>query len=68
MLKDKGYKDLIIVRTHAPGIVKKMNFDGLNIITISPKDNLGRVLDFDTETARYNIKLGYYDGLKALGD
>ncbi|WP_025642500.1 patatin-like phospholipase family protein [Schnuerera ultunensis] len=66
LLKDKGYKDLIIVRTHAPGIVKKMNFDGLNIITISPKDNLGRVLDFDTETARYNIKLGYYDGLKAL--
>lgn len=24
------------------------------------------VLDFDTEIARYNIKLGYYDGLKAL--
>lgn len=66
LLKDKGYKDLIVVRTHAPGIIKRMNFEGLNIITISPKDNLGRVLDFDTETARYNIKLGYYDGLKAL--
>ncbi|MCF6464603.1 patatin-like phospholipase family protein [Clostridium sp. Cult2] len=66
LLKNKGYTDLIVVRTHAPGIVKKINSDGLNIITISPKDNLGKVLDFDRETARYNIKLGYYDGLKAL--
>ncbi len=66
LLKDKGYKNLILVRTHAPGIVKKIDSRGLNILTISPKDNLGRVLDFDRETARYNIKLGYYDGLKVL--
>ncbi|HSH35221.1 patatin-like phospholipase family protein [Schnuerera sp.] len=66
LLKNKGYKDLILVRTHAPGVVRRINSEGLNIITISPKDNLGKVLDFDRETVRHNIKLGYFDALRAL--
>ncbi len=66
LLKDKGYKNLILIRTHGLGYVKKFNLEGLNIITISPNEELCRTLDFERETARYNLKLGYYDGMKAL--
>lgn len=66
LLIDKGYKDLIIIRTGSFGIVKKIDFTGLNVLIISPKEDLGGILEFDKETARYNFTLGYYDGLKAL--
>ncbi|ERM93296.1 patatin [Caldanaerobacter subterraneus subsp. yonseiensis KB-1] len=66
LLIDKGYKDLIIIRTRSFGIIKKIDFTGLNVLIISPKEDLGGILEFDKETARYNLTLGYYDGLKAL--
>ncbi len=66
LLKDKGYKNLILVRTHGVGHVKKVDLKGLNTIMISPNEDLGKTLDFDGDTARYNLKLGYYDGIKAL--
>lgn len=66
LLKDKGYRDLILIRTHGVGYVRKFDLEGLNIITISPSEDLCRTLDFEMETARYNLQLGYYDGVKAL--
>lgn len=66
LLSNKGYKDIIAIRTHGPGRLKKNDNSGLNIIYISPNDDLGKTLDFDGEVARKNLKLGYYDGLKAL--
>lgn len=68
MLLDKGYEDLIIVRTHAPGFTKKVdikNTDG-NIIIISPSEDLGRTYTYEAKQARKNIELGYYDGLRAF--
>ena len=66
LLINKGYKDLIIVRTYGRGIIKKIDLEGLNTILISPSEDLGKTLDFDIDIARHNLKLGYYDGLKAL--
>lgn len=66
LLVDKGYKNLIIVRTNGLGNIKKVPLDSLNTITIAPKEDLCKLLDFDCDTARKNLKLGYYDGLKAL--
>lgn len=66
LLSNKGYKDIIAIRTHGPGRLKKNDNSGLNVIYISPNDDLGKTLDFDGEVARKNLKLGYYDGLKAL--
>lgn len=66
LLVDKGYKDLILIRTHGVGYVKKVDLTGLNAITISPNEELCRTLDFEMDSARYNLELGYYDGLKAL--
>lgn len=66
LLSNKGYKNIIAVRTFGIGRVKKIDDEGLNIIYISPNDDLGKTLDFDTETARRNLQLGYYDGLRAF--
>lgn len=66
MLKKKGYNDLIIVRTHAKGFVRKVNIDKVNAIIISPTDDIGRTLTLDSTQARKNLELGYYDGLRAF--
>ena len=66
LLADKGYKDLILIRTHGLGYIKKVDLGGLNAITISPNEELCRTLDFEMDSSRYNLKLGYYDGKKAL--
>ncbi|MBE3592916.1 MAG: patatin-like phospholipase family protein [Thermoanaerobacter sp.] len=66
LLMDKGYKDLIVIKTGSFGIVRKVDFKGLNVLVISPKEDLGGILDFDKNLSRYNLKLGYFDDLKAL--
>lgn len=66
MLVEKGYKDLILVRTHAMGLTKKLDLQGINSIIISPSDSIGRSFEYDSNRARSNIELGYYDGLRAL--
>ncbi|NMB06829.1 MAG: patatin-like phospholipase family protein [Tissierellia bacterium] len=68
LLKNKGYKDLILIRTHGLGYIKKVDLENLNTIIISPNEELCRTLDFERDSARYNLTLGYYDGMKALKD
>ncbi len=65
MLRNKGYKDLILVRTFAMGLTRKIDPD-MNAIVISPSDDIGQTFEFDQETAKRNIELGYYDALSAL--
>lgn len=66
MLQSKGYKDLIIVRTHARGLTRKMRLTSINPIIISPSDDIGGSYVFDSNIARRSIELGYYDGLRAF--
>lgn len=66
MLIDRGYKDLILVRTHAMGFTKRLDLKGTNSILISPSDSIGRSFEYDGNRARNNIQLGYYDGIRAL--
>jgi NTE family protein len=68
MLVRKGYKDIIAVRVHSSGRIKKINTNGLNIKYIEPVESLGEVLDFDTANACKNIKLGYYDTIKTFNN
>lgn len=65
LLMTKGYKDLIIVRTHSKGLTRRINRE-INPIVISPSDDIGRTFTLDNELIRRNINLGYYDGLKAI--
>lgn len=66
MLVDRGYKNLILVRTHAVGWTRKLDLQGTNSILISPSDSIGRSFEYDANRSKMNIQLGYYDGLKAL--
>lgn len=62
----KGIKNIILVDVSGPGIVRKIDKKGLNIIEIKNSEDLGGTLDFDGERSRINIDLGYYDTLKAF--
>lgn len=66
LLVDKGYEDLILVRTHAKGFTKRLKLEGKNAIVISPSDNIGKSIEYSGVSAKRNIDLGYYDGLRAL--
>lgn len=69
ILADKGYKDIIAVRTLAMGIVRKAKIKDLNVTFIQPVESLGTVLgalDFNKERAEEYINLGYYDAMKVF--
>ncbi len=66
MLLEKGYKDLILVRTHAPGFTRKIDLKDTNSIVISPSDDIGKTYHYEAESSRRNIQLGYLDGLRAF--
>lgn len=66
LMKSKGYNKIIAVRTYGIGVEKKVDTSGLDIIYINPSEDLGNTLDFDMETSRRNLHLGYYDTIRAL--
>jgi NTE family protein len=66
LLLKKGYRDFIVIRTHGLGIVRKVTSKDINVKYIDPWDDVGTILDFNQETARKNLKLGYYDALKVF--
>ena len=66
ILRRKGYKNFIAVRTFALGRVKKINKDEVNVVYIQPVEDLGGTIDFDVKRAERNMKLGYYDTLKTF--
>lgn len=66
MLYQRGYRKVIAVRLLARGRVKKIDFPDLEVIYITPREPLGSMMDFTTERARQNLKLGYLDTMKAM--
>jgi len=65
MLLGRGCDRVIAVRTHALGITR-IPKENPNVIAVSPSEDLGPILLFDPEKARYNITLGYYDTMRTL--
>ncbi len=63
-LLNKGYKNIIAVRTYGLGEIEKKENGDTEIIYINPSENLGRMLNFDQKNARKNIKMGYYDTMR----
>lgn len=66
MLVDKGYKDIIAIRTKALGRTRKLAKKNVNVKYIATDEDLGNILDFSQEQARYNLKLGYYDTYRSF--
>ncbi|TDO85454.1 NTE family protein [Halanaerobium saccharolyticum] len=63
-LQNKGYKKIIAIRTYSLGDIEKKTDQDKELIFINPSQELGRMLNFDQQNARKNIKMGYYDTMK----
>jgi NTE family protein len=66
LVKDKGVKDIVVIRIYGFGRVKKFDTSDLNITYICPSESLGSMLDFGNRQSRKNLKLGYYDTLRVF--
>ena len=63
LLYEKGYDEIIAVRTNALGIFRKIK-DTKRVKVITPGEDLGHTMLFTKERSKKNIELGYNDGLK----
>lgn len=61
-----GFDEIIAIRTGARMPSQKVIDRSVNVSYIDPSEPLGKLLDFRTDRIRYNIQLGYYDGLRFL--
>lgn len=66
LLSSRGYQDIIAVRTFGMGRTRRITNEDLNITYIAPDEDLGRILDFNQERVRYNLRLGYFDALRVF--
>ena len=67
MLVKKGYKEVIAVRTKAPGVFRKITPPkGVKIRIVVPKHDMGNIMVFSPEKIKENIRQGYFDGLESL--
>lgn len=66
LLVNKGYTTLIAVRTNAIGRNRKTDTTNVNVIEIEPREELSPILDFNEETARHDLNLGYYDAMRVF--
>lgn len=66
MLVNRGYDNLIILRTHQmePGDLD--DIDHLDPIVVSPREDLGRTYDLDGKRIRNNMKMGYLDASREI--
>lgn len=66
-LLKRGYRDIIMIRIYGVGIEKKIKLpEDVNLITIAPKEKLGGILQFDAESTKRDLTLGYFDGMRML--
>ena len=67
MLIKKGYKEIIAVRTKAPGVFRRVAVpDGVTVRKVVPRHDPGNVMIFDPKKIKENIEHGFSDGLTML--
>lgn len=68
-LLKRGYRDIIMIRIYGVGYEKRTKIPAdANVITIAPKEKLGGILQFDAESTKKDMMLGYFDGKRMLYD
>ncbi|PXV90246.1 NTE family protein [Lachnotalea glycerini] len=66
-LVKRGYQDIIVVRIFGIGREKKVKLpEGVTVLSIEPRVDLGNILDFDSNKSSRNIKIGYYDAMRLI--
>lgn len=63
---DMGADKIIVVDLKSPGVKQKIKQPEKIITTISPRNNIGAMLEFDKHIARKNIRYGYNDTMKTF--
>ncbi|WP_018249882.1 patatin-like phospholipase family protein [Orenia marismortui] len=66
LMIEKKIDRIIAVDLKAIGKKQPVKDKEIDILYISPSDDLGNILDFNAERANKNIQLGYLDTLKAF--
>ena len=69
VLIEKGYKDIIILRTYGYGVDTERKLEvpeDVSLYHVAPRQELGGMLEFDRKRARRNMLLGYFDAQRML--
>lgn len=63
----RNYKDIISVRIYGIGLERKIKIpEDVTIWEIAPRVELGNILEFDKETSKRNMLIGYFDAVRML--
>ena len=66
-LISRGHKNLIVMRLNSFGIERRVKIpEDVTVTTITPRADLGNVLNFSSEQSAVNMVLGFYDAQKIL--
>lgn len=67
LLENKGYNDIVVIRLIDDflGKISLNKHQDINVKTIIPSEYLGGSLNKDKDSVEKNIKLGYFDAMKA---
>jgi NTE family protein len=66
LMASKGVVDMVAVDLGAIGMTRRPENQELNIRTICPSEDVGRLLEITPKKAKRNLNLGYYDTLKTF--
>lgn len=67
MLLERGCDEVIAIRLMGMGRIRKVPKEHQDkVITITPSEDLGKLLEIDKERAKHNIKLGYFDTMRVM--
>ncbi|MDA3941310.1 MAG: patatin-like phospholipase family protein [Spirochaetia bacterium] len=67
MIKERGYKKIIIVDLAGPGFNRKPDIEGTETIYIKNTSDIGSVLNFNKGILKVLLTLGYLDTMKTFG-
>lgn len=66
-LVKRGYTDIIMIRIFGIGREKKVKLpEGVTVLSVEPRVDLGNILDFDSNKSKRNIKIGYFDTMRLI--
>lgn len=66
LLIRKGYKEVIAIRTFAPGVVRKLKDENVKVSYLTPSEDLGQILNFDNQLIQRNLQMGYFDAMRMI--
>ena len=67
MIKERGYRKIIIVDIAGPGFNRRPDIEGTETIYIKKRSNIGNVLNFNKDILKTLLNLGYLDTMKTFG-